>query len=87
MTVVINKNGNVRICLDARILNTIMVGDLESPPNNVEELLQKFHNAKYLTSIDLVLSYWQILLTEVSKKFVAFLYNGRSYIYQVLPFD
>lgn len=85
MTVVKKKDGSVRICLDARGLNEKMISDLEGPPA-IDELLQRFHGKIFLTSIDLVSSFWQIPLSEDSKKYTAFLYNGRSYCYKVLPF-
>lgn len=85
MTVVKKKDGTIRICLDARALNEKMVSDHECPPR-IEEILQCFHGRKYLTSIDLVSSYWQIPLTIESKKYTAFMYNGRMYCYKVLPF-
>lgn len=85
MTVVKKKDGSVRICLDARELNNRMIADVESPPPT-EELLQQFNGCIYLTTIDLTASYWQIPLTEESKKYTAFVYNGRSYVFNVLPF-
>lgn len=85
MTVVRKKDGTVRICLDARVLNKRMVSDTASPPST-EEILQTFHNCNFLTSIDLVASYWQIPLNVDSRAYTSFLYNGRSYVYQVLPF-
>ena len=85
MTVVKKKDGTVRICLDARLLNMHMVNDIESPPP-MEELIQKFHGKKFMTLVDLKSSYWQIPLSPESRKYTAFLYNGRSYVYAVLPF-
>lgn len=62
-----------------------MIADTESPPGT-EELLQQFHNCRFLTSIDLVSFYWQIPLETNSRKYTAFLYNVRSYVYNALPF-
>jgi hypothetical protein len=39
MTVVKKKDGSVRICLDARMINSKMIGDCESPPAT-DELLR-----------------------------------------------
>lgn len=72
----------VRICLDARRLNEAMVGDRGCPPI-IEDLLQGFNGA---TTIDITSSYWQIPLYPESTKYVAFLYNGKSYTFQRLPF-
>lgn len=80
MTVVRKKDNSVRICLDARTLNTKMVGDCESPPS-IQEILQRFHHVKYLTSIDLTSSYWPVPLYPANRKYMAILYNGRTYTY------
>lgn len=62
-----------------------MVADVETPPP-AAELLRRFRGVKFVTTIDLRSSYWQIPLAPESKQYTAFLYNGRSYVYQVLPF-
>lgn len=85
MTVVKKKDGSVRVCLDARIINSKMIADCESPPA-AEELLRRFHGVKVMTTVDLRSSYWQLPLTPESRQYTGFLYNGRSYTYQVLPF-
>nr|XP_015840034.1 PREDICTED: retrovirus-related Pol polyprotein from transposon 17.6 [Tribolium castaneum] len=85
MTVVKKKDGTVRICLDARMINSKMIADCESPPA-ADELLRRFHGIRYMSTIDLRSSYWQIPLSPESRQYTAFLYNGRSYTYQVLPF-
>uniref|UniRef100_A0A1Y1LVD3 RNA-directed DNA polymerase n=1 Tax=Photinus pyralis TaxID=7054 RepID=A0A1Y1LVD3_PHOPY len=84
--VIVNKPGGaVRICLDARKLNQIIEEDRNSPPN-LEEVLERFDNPEYLSSMDLTAGYWQIPLHPDSRKYTSFLVNGRSYQYKVLPF-
>ena len=83
ITIVKKANGEIRIC--ARIVNENMIADTETPPAP-EELLQRFHNITCLTAIDLVASYWQIPLSPESRQYTAFIYNGRSYVFKVLPF-
>lgn len=85
MTVVKKKDGSIRICLDARGINEVLVDDWESPPP-MEELLQRFHQKTHLTTIDFTSSYWQIPLEHNSKQYTAFSYNGRTYVYRVLAF-
>lgn len=85
LTAVRKKNGTVRVCLDARVLNAHMIADYESP-TPPDELLTSFTKIGCLTTIDLRSSYWQIPLTPNSTQYTAFLYNGKSYTYQVLPF-
>jgi len=51
------KDGNIRLCLDARFLNEYIVADNESPPI-IKELFQKFAGVKYFTTTDLSCGYW-----------------------------
>ena len=83
--IVLKKNGDVRVCLDARYLNKIVVANNETP-QQLEQLLQKASGTKYLSTTDLVKGYWQIKLSEESRKLTAFLYNGRLYEYNTLAF-
>lgn len=46
LTIVKKKDGSVRICLDARSLNTPMIPDNETP-EGIQELLQRFYNVKF----------------------------------------
>ena len=85
MTVVRKKDGSVRICLDARWVNKQMIADCEAP-RPPEDLLQSFRSIRFMSTIDLRASYWQIPLSPESTQYTAFLFNGQSYTYQVLPF-
>ena len=85
LVTIIKKDGSVRLCLDARQINAIMVPDKETP-NNPDELLQKFVNMKWLSTIDMTSSFYQIALEEHSRKYTAFQYNQRIYQFKVLPF-
>jgi len=79
------KDGNIRLCLDARFLNEYIVADNESPPI-IEELLQKFAGVKYFTATDLSCGYWQIRLEQSSRKYTAFLVNNALYQFCRVPF-
>ena len=83
--VVIKKDGRVRLCLDARRINQIIIPDQESP-ESINEIFQKFSGVKYMTSLDLTAGYWQVPLAEVSRKYTAFLFNGKNYQFRRLPF-
>lgn len=85
LVVVIKKNKTVRLCLDARQLNKMLVPEHESP-DPPESILQSFSNFNWLSTIDLVSSYWQVPLSVESRKYVAFKYNQRVYQFKVLPF-
>jgi len=79
------KNGDIRLCLDARKINQRIIPDRECP-TNIEEIFIKFKGAKYLSSIDLTSGYWQCELKPECREITAFLYRGRNYQFQVLPF-
>ena len=44
------KNGKVRICLDAREINKMIINDRTSP-GEIEEILKKFHGTKYISCL------------------------------------
>lgn len=76
----------LRIILDARFLNDIIVSDNESPPIIMEGLLQKFEGATFFSTTDLVMGYWQIPLAEECRKHTAFLFEGHLYQFTRVPF-
>lgn len=82
---IIKNSGEIRVCIDARKLNTLIIPDKELPVP-VEEVLTKFRNFKYLNSIDLKAGYWQCPLNKKSRDYVSFLCKGRNYRYKVLSF-
>ena len=47
------KNGKVRICLDAREINKIIINDRTSP-GEIEELLKKFYGTRFISTWDTV---------------------------------
>lgn len=59
LVTVIKKDKSVRVCLDARHLNTELVKEHFMPPNP-EDILFDFSENTYLSTIDLSSSYWQI---------------------------
>lgn len=79
------KNGDIRLCIDARQINKKIIPDKECPMN-IEDILLKFQGAKYLSSIDLTAGYWQCPLKKECREITAFLYRGRNYHFKVLPF-
>uniref|UniRef100_A0A1B6G9I6 RNA-directed DNA polymerase n=1 Tax=Cuerna arida TaxID=1464854 RepID=A0A1B6G9I6_9HEMI len=82
---VIKKSGEIRLCLDARKLNQLLIPDYECN-RSVNELLGNACNAKWLTSIDLTASYWQIPLSQESRQYTGFQFRGKTYHYKVVPF-
>ena len=85
LVVVIKKDGKVRLCLDARRINQIIIPDRESP-EPIDKIFQKFSGVKYMISLDLTAGYWQVPLEIESRKYTAFLFNGKNYQFKRLPF-
>lgn len=79
------KKGKVRLCLDAREMNRLLINDRTSP-DNIEEIIKKFHGLKYITLCDATCGYWQIELHPNSRQYVAFKFEGRNYQFKRLPF-
>lgn len=82
---VVKPKGGIRMCLDARLLNSRLASQHDSPLP-MEELLQKFHGKKFFTTLDLTRSFYQLPLKVEHRKYTAFIYNGISYCYCVVPF-
>ena len=77
LTTIQRKNKPVRICVDARQVNKQMIPDrAKTPP--AHELLQRFHGAKYISSIDLNSAFLQIPLEESSRLWTAFQFEGQT---------
>jgi len=85
LVVVKKKSGDVRVCLDARELNKRIKMDHEGV-ENIDEIFAKCQGVKYMSSLDLNNSYWQIPLAEQSRWYTAFIYEGRCYQFKVMPF-
>ena len=79
------KNGVVRICLDTREINKTIINDRTSP-GEIDEILKKFHGIKYISILDTVCGYWQVELHPNSRKYMAFIFEGRNYQFKRLPF-
>ena len=68
-----DRDGRVRLCLDARRINQIIIPDRESP-EPIDEIFQKLSGVKHMTSLDLTAGYWQVPLAPESRKYIAFLF-------------
>ena len=85
IVIVKKKDGNIRLCIDFRKLNSITVFDAEPIPNQ-DELMAKLCSAKYYSKIDLSKGYFQIPLKEDCKKYTAFQSPIGLLEYNFLPF-
>jgi hypothetical protein len=85
LTVVPREGKSPRICVDARKVNCYTMADYERAPP-LQELLQRFEGAKFISSLDLSSAYLQVELHEDSRKYTAFLYDSVVYQYKRVPY-
>ena len=85
MVAIPKKAGQVRLCLNARKLNKMLINDRTSP-DEIDEIMKKFYGCKYIRTWDAVCGYWQIELHPNSRQYVAFIIEGRNYHFKRLPF-
>lgn len=83
--VVEKKDKSIRLVLDSRKINTIILPETDRP-QTLEELLQKFHGVKVMSTLDLRSSFWQVMLHPNCRKFTAFLCYGNCFQFRKLPF-
>lgn len=80
------KNGELRFCLDSRKLNSVTKKDAYSLPY-ISEILDNLRDARYLSSIDLSKSFWQILIREEDRQKTAFYVPSRgTFHFKSMPF-
>jgi hypothetical protein len=79
------KNGNLRLCVDYRILNKQTIKN-RYPLPRIDELLEKFSKAKFFTKIDLARGYNQIRMEENSIPKTAFKTSRGLFESLVMPF-
>lgn len=73
-----------RLVIDFRKLNQKIVRDTYPLPN-IDDLITRITNRKFLTKLDLVMGFHQLELCEDSKHLTAFSINDRKYEYNRLP--
>jgi hypothetical protein len=85
LTVVTKEGGKIRVCVDARKVNQFTIPDRERT-QPLQELLQRFNNSRYLTSLDLSSAYLKIELQEESRKYTTFLFDSTVYQFKRVPY-
>lgn len=82
---VINKDGTIRLCLDARRLNEILIEEWECP-ETAEVLFQKCEGMNVMSNLDITSSFCQVPLHSYSPKYTAVQYGGQRYEFRIVPF-
>lgn len=80
LMVVPKKDGSIRACLDGRRLSRLLIPDPERP-QPPEELMQRHYNARWLSTVDASMGYLHVKVREEDRKYLGFLYKGRSYVF------
>ena len=86
IVIVKKKDGKVRVCVDYRGLNNVVVRDAFPLPR-IEETLNAVHEAMWFTSFDLAQGYLQLAMEPDAMKYTAFR-AGSSALYEFtrMPF-
>ena len=80
-----NVNGKVRLCLDPACLSQALIRPIHRGPN-LNDILPKINNAKYLSLIDTSSGYHNLSLDEKSSYLTTFTCQFGQYRYKWLPF-
>lgn len=68
LVVVSKKDGSIRLCLDAREINKMIITD-KTAPEETEEIMKRFSGMSIFSSWDdAVAGYWQVELHPHSRK-------------------
>jgi len=84
LTLVVREAKPLRNCVDARRINWQMTAD-RAKELPLRELLQKFHGANYITSLDLSSEFLQVPLKETSRQWTAFQFQSKVYQFRAVP--
>ena len=85
IVVVKKKDGNIRLCVDYRRLNSVTAVDAYPMPR-ADELIDQLGKAKYITTLDLARGYWQVPMSDQDKGKTAFTTPKGLYQFNVMPF-
>ena len=85
MVPVVKTNGNIRLCVDLRILNKSVQRELFILPT-VEDISQKLTGATVFSTLDCSSSFWQLPLDEVSAKLTTFITPTGRYYFKRMPY-
>lgn len=85
MLLVQKKNGEQRLCIDYRKLNSLTIKD-NYPIPRIDDQIDRLHGGIYFTSLDLKSGYYQIPTEEKSKHMTAFVTPFGQYEFNRMPF-
>jgi hypothetical protein len=84
--VIVDKpGGDMRLCVDYRLLNEQTIPDAYPLPR-IDDLLHELNGSKYYTSLDLTSGFWQVEMDPDDAAKTAFRALGELYEFTVMPF-
>jgi hypothetical protein len=85
LTLVERDGKRVSICVDAREIKKFMTPD-RAKVSPTQKLLQRFHGANYISSLDLSTAFLQIPLEKSSRQWTAFQLQNKVYQLTRVPY-
>lgn len=79
------KNGENRMCIDYRKLNSLTLKNNQPLPR-IDEQIDRLQGGVYFISLDLKSGYYQIPLAETSKRYTSFVTPVGQYEFNRMPF-
>jgi hypothetical protein len=82
---VVKSNGNIRICVDLKKLNSSILRERYILPT-LDDLLPNLKDAKIFSTLDAASGFWAIPLDEDSQRLTTFITPSGRYCFKRLPF-
>ncbi|GFT24489.1 retrovirus-related Pol polyprotein from transposon 17.6 [Trichonephila clavipes] len=79
------KDGNLRLCIDSRKINSKTEKD-RYPLPLIEEVLDQLQSGNFFSTIDLKNGFFHVEMEENSKKFTSFVTHNGQYEFNKVPF-
>ncbi|KAM7293520.1 uncharacterized protein ISCGN_026650 [Ixodes scapularis] len=83
--VVVKQRGKIRICIDPVELNKVLIRR-NYPLKTLEEIVAHVRGSKRFTLLDLKKGFWQMQVSERTKKYLAFSTPWGRYCFKRVPF-
>lgn len=83
LVVVEKTNGKLRLCLDARTINSKMENDHAQPPT-IDEMLANMEQKRLFSKLDVNQTFWQIPLEKESRQYTGFMFDNQTYVFSRL---
>jgi hypothetical protein len=77
---------DIRVCLDARRLNEVIVEQVDSSLPNIHHLIQNLGKFKWISVIDLQNSYQQFPIAPEDQHKVSFTWAGQQWMFITMPY-